>query len=473
MGPFDKAQINELRASGIIQPSYAVRTEGEQQSGTAQQASADQQYWVVLGSGRQLGPYTKAALASLASMGKIGAATMVLAQGMETPVAYSSLGAGANPASPAAEAQPSFPDGSAAPSSEAHAASYAPTLDKLDRFSFGRFISGIFQRHTSDELLMDFCAGTPFGTPDIRSVHATWPSPWIFARIAGLFILLYVGLIFTMVEYSNPKLIPAIMFVANFGVPFSVLVLLFEFNIRRDIPFYAVVKAFLLGGVLSLFITSILNEKIHLGPEAYWAGPIEEPAKLLAAIFIASSFRNGRILTGTLIGCAIGAGFAAFESAGYGFEIGFESFLQTFIAGLKEITPEHLSDLVRHGLDKYTTEMDHLSVRRAILAPGMHVVWAAITAGAYWQVLSQKIRQGVRAAEDRSVDFSVFVDTGFLKFAVISVGLHMLWNSQIGADYGWYKYLVLGLIAWAVLLWLVQSGINQVKEEKLKALQGQ
>lgn len=471
MGPFDKAQINELRASGIIQPSYVVRTEGEQQSGTAQQASADQQYWVVLGSGRQLGPYTKAALASLASMGKIGAATMVLAQGMEAPVAYSSLGAGATSAGPAVDAQPSFPDGSAAPTSEAHAASHAPTLDKLDGFSFGRFISGIFQRHTSDELLMDFCAGTPFGTPDIRSVHATWPSPWIFARIAGLFILLYVGLIFTMVEYPNFKLIPAIMFVANFGIPFSVLVLLFEFNIRRDIPFYAVVKAFLLGGVLSLFIALLLFDNFKT-EEAYWAGPIEESAKLLAAVLIASSFRNGRILTGTLIGCAIGAGFAAFESAGYGFEIGFNSFSQSF-AGLKEITPEHLPDLVNHGFVEYIKAMDYVSFRRAISAPWDHVVWTAITAGAYWQVLSQKIRQGVRAAEDRSVDFSVFVDTGFLKFAVIPVGLHMLWNSQIGADYGLYKELVLGLIAWAVLLWLVQSGINQVKEEKLKALQGQ
>ena len=433
---------------------------------------------------------------------------MVLAQGMEAPVAYSSLGVGATSASSAADAQPSFPDGSAAPQSEAHAASHAPTLDKLDRFSFGRFISGIFQRHTPDELLMDFCVGTPFGTPDIRSVHATWPSPWIFARIAGLFILLYVGLRFTMVEYPNPNLIPAIMFVANFGVPFSVLVLLFEFNIRRDIPFYAVAKAFLLGGVLSLFIALLLFD--NFGPEeVYWAGPIEEPAKLLAAVLIASSFRNGRILTGTLIGCAIGAGFAAFESAGYAMG----SFLGQLSAHAAELGVEVkdamlslITEIGQKGEDEIAKFLDpnnqvlfsekigqvinarlndsavisqctdclqDTSKLRAILAPGGHVVWTAITAGAYWLVLSQKIRQGVRAAEDRSVDFSVFVDTGFLKFAVIPVGLHMLWNSQIGADYGLYKYLVLGLIAWAVLLRLVQSGINQVKEEKLKALQGQ
>ncbi len=480
IGPFDGQQLNELRAAGIVQPSFDIRSGG----GADEQAPPPftpptQQYWVIRGDGQQLGPYTVSDLVSLMSAGQIGPATLVYSPGMANPLPLSSLGIlpFGIPGQPVTV--PGGAGGAISQSSQGQ--------ENADQFSLGRFFSGVFKSHTQEEVVMEFCAGSPFGTPDIRSVNATWPSPWIFARVALFCAILYLGLSYMMSMYPNPKLIPAILFVANFGIPFCVLVLLYEINIRRDVPFYTVIKALMLGGVLSLFITSILNEHIKRGPEAYWAGPIEEPAKLLAAVFIASTCRNGRILTGMLIGCAVGAGFAAFESAGYAMDDFMRSYTQELWGASDKIkqairsgglSQEQISaglESVRVQLSNISVEpLKNLSLRRALLTPAGHVVWTAITAGAYWRVLALKVQQGVRAAEDRSVDFSAFFDMRFLCIAIVPVGLHMIWNSTIGFEqFGSYRYLILGIIAWFVLLRLAQMGINQVKEEKRKALQGQ
>ena len=512
MGPFDKRQVDELRAAGIIQPSFGMRVESNQPTSADRSGSDIQQYWVILDNGRQLGPYTPEALSELVSEGKIGASTLVYAQGMPNPVPLSSLGIGRSAmervVSAAADSGNTLVDvvhaAADTPGRVVDAMNQALGLEKLDEFSLTKFFSGIFQPRTQEDIVKEFCAGTPLYTPDIRNVHATWPSPWVFIRVLFFCAVLYVGLIITYGYNHNSNIIPAIMFVANFGVPFSCLVLMFELNIRRDVPFYAVVKAFLLGGVLSLFITLFLDDKVNLGPEAYWAGPIEETAKVLAAIFVASSFRNGRILTGTLIGCAIGAGFAAFESAGYAMNF-FLGELNTVASKLgmnvKDMTLSQIMEIAQKGEVEIAKFLDPnfqawLSDQigqkinaclndsavisqcaeslRAMLAPCGHVVWTSITAGAYWRVLSLKVQQGERLAGDRKIDTSIFFDMRFLSIAVIPIILHMAWNAGIALEqFGNIAAIGYFVIAWVVLLRLVQAGINQVKEEKIKALRGQ
>lgn len=481
VGPFDRQQLGELRTSGIVQSSYVIRTaDGTVLLSQQQHTPSAQQYWLIQRDGRRLGPYTMPVLTSLVSSGQVGFDTLVYTSGMANPLPLSALGILPVGISGQTPSEPNINGG----------VTHRPDEDQ---FSLGRFFSDVFKSHTQEEVVMEFCAGSPFGTPDIRSVNATWPSPWIFTRVAIFCAILYLGLHYTMSVYPNPKLIPAILFVANFGIPFCVLVLLYEMNIRRDVPFYTVVKALMLGGVLSLFITSFLGVHVNLGTGAYWAGPIEEPAKLLAAVLIASQCRNGRILTGMLIGCAVGAGFAAFESAGYAMGGYMEEYTKLLLkpdakllqaahqiqqaieAG--QISPgERLSALSEiASMNANSVEMlKEYSLFRAFLAPAGHVVWTAITAGAYWRVLSCKVREGVRAAEDRSVDISAFFDIRFLSIAIIPIGLHMIWNSSIGLEqFGYYRYLILGIIAWFVLLRLAQMGINQVKEEKRKAMQVQ
>lgn len=482
MGPFSREEIDQLKAAGIIEPSFLIQDASRQipqaaveqappvveEVGSAEleacpppvaksdAASAAKGAYYVNLAGTQRGPFTTAELLQLANNRTITAATLCWTQGMP-------------------EWQPA---GTVLP--ELFSTGSGEHLESLQGFSLGRFFADVFKRHEPNETIDLFCCGSKTTTPPLESVQTGWPSPWVFARMLIVCLVLYFGFTWAYSEYQNSLDIPNIIFIGNFGIPFCVAVLFFELNIRRDVPFSKVLSAILLGGLASLIITSFLNRNVNLGPEHYWAGPIEEPAKLLAAIIIASSMRNGRILTGTLMGCAVGAGFAAFESAGY-------TYVRGLLPHIKNMALiEVLDDLRKAGADfnfntlaaEYTKEhammsegIKHVTQLRALLTPFGHVVWTAITAGAYWFVQNLKIQAKQRAADDRSIDFSILLDFRFLRIALIPVGLHMLWNSDLLADMGYWKYVSIGIVGWIIALRLVQAGLKQVRMEQIKARQ--
>lgn len=339
-------------------------------------------------------------------------------------------------------------------------------LTSLEGFSLPRFFSDVFKHHDSKEITDLFCCGAEKTTPALEDVQTGWPSPWIFARMLLLCLILYLGFNWACTEYQNPKLIPGLMFVGNFGIPFCVVVLFFELNVRRDVPFSKASYAMVLGGLISLILTHMIGRNIAFGPEAYWAGPMEEPAKLLAAILIASQFRNGRILTGLLLGCAVGAGYAAFESAGYTFEAFFKC--NTALVAEHYGDNETVSNIIKEEGSIEGISPDYVMAQRALFTPFMHVIWTTITAGAYWYVQKLKVEAGQRPADDRSIDLSILYDFRFLRIALIPVGLHMVWNSNLFAESTTAKYIVLGIIGWVVALRLVQAGLKQVQTEQLK-----
>lgn len=53
----------------------------------------------------------------------------------------------------------------------------------------------------------------------------------------------------------------------------------------------------------------------------------------------------------------------------------------------------------------------------------------------------------------------------FWHLALIPVVLHAIWNSDLELPF-LGKYLVLGVMAWAVVLALVQEGLKELKLEK-------
>ena len=57
-------------------------------------------------------------------------------------------------------------------------------------------------------------------------------------------------------------------------------------------------------------------------------------------------------------------------------------------------------------------------------------------------------------------------DIRFLRIALIPVALHLVWNTSWLASFGLLRFLILGIIAWAVALRLVQAGLQQIREEK-------
>lgn len=336
-------------------------------------------------------------------------------------------------------------------------------LNGLRGFSLWHFFADVFRRHHRDEVLEVFCCGTHATTPPLHAVSSAWPTPWIFARMLLACLLLYFGFDWASTTFRNANLVPGLMFVGNFAIPFCVSVFFFELNVRRDVPFYDVMRAMMCGGLIALIFALIL---VEFSPYILrWvAGPIEEPAKLLAVILIAGSRRNGRILTGLLLGAGVGAGFAAFESSGY-----------TFTELVRLITSNTAAELITSinpmqgqaiAQNASTINPDAVMQVRALITPFGHIVWTAITAGAYWLVLRHRIAEGLRDFNATHIDWAAFTDVRFLRIAIIPVLLHLVWNTGWLAGFGLLRFLILGIIAWAVALRLVQAGLQQIREEK-------
>lgn len=336
-------------------------------------------------------------------------------------------------------------------------------LNGLGGFSIWHFFADVFRHHSREEVLDIFCCGTAGTTPPLHAVSSAWPSPWIFARMLLGCIVLYFGFNWACNTFQNPNLVPGLMFVGNFAIPFCVAVFFFELNVRREVPFLEVMRAMFYGGLISLIFALAL---VAVSPNllAWIAGPIEEPAKLMAAVLIAGSRRNGRILTGLLLGAGVGAGFAAFESSGYTFAE-LVRFISSSTAAelITSINPAQGYAIAQNAS---LINPDAVMQVRALITPFGHIVWTAITAGAYWLAMKHRIAEGLRDYNSTGIDWAAFADARFLRIALIPVVLHLVWNTSWLAEFGLLRFLVLGLIAWAVALRLVHAGLQQIREEK-------
>jgi RsiW-degrading membrane proteinase PrsW (M82 family) len=140
------------------------------------------------------------------------------------------------------------------------------------------------------------------------------------------------------------------------------------------------------------------------------AALIEEPGKLAAVILLAHRSRDPWTLNGLCFGAAVGAGFPAFESAGYALAI---------------------------ALGEGTDAMTQNLIIRGFLSPFDHVVWTAIAAGALWRVS----RGGPLSMES-------FLNWRFASLFLVVVALHFVGNSSFFDGVPFFgKYLVLGAIA--------------------------
>jgi RsiW-degrading membrane proteinase PrsW (M82 family) len=127
-----------------------------------------------------------------------------------------------------------------------------------------------------------------------------------------------------------------------------------------------------------------------------------------------------------LFGAAIGAGFAAFESAGYALQLGL--------------------------LVSEKAMMDNL-VTRGLLSPFGHIAWSAAYGFAYWKFRLRK----ANAVQTIS-------DPAFLRVFGAAILLHAIWNIDFELPF-FAKYLILWLVAWVVLISMVQCGLRDVRSK--------
>ncbi len=304
-------------------------------------------------------------------------------------------------------------------------------LDRLEGFSIRALFSETLRHRDANEMERYMGVGTPETTPPMTAEMGQWPRPWLFLRTLAFALVVYGLLLWTFREFNNPKVLPALIIVGSFAVPLATLILFFELNTPRNVSILRVVELVVLGGTvsigISLFLFRLTDLSSWLGPPA--AAFVEEVGKLAALLVLARFAQQERYsfaLNGLLFGAAVGTGFAAFESAGYAFE----------------------RLLMRGG--GVGAMVDNITIR-GVLAPFGHIAWTAIAACAVWRVraLGVPLTQAVMHPK-------------FLVLFAVPVGLHFIWNSSFQLPF-FGKYLLLGFLAYVVIVSLVQGGLKEVR----------
>ncbi|WP_160148479.1 PrsW family intramembrane metalloprotease [[Leptolyngbya] sp. PCC 7376] len=305
----------------------------------------------------------------------------------------------------------------------------------------------VFKHHSDEEIEECLTIGVSNNVSKIEKVETEYPQPWLFSRAFLGSGILYLLFLFGWLQFQNIYLIPGLIIVGSFTIPLATLVFFFELNIRKNISLYQVAKLFFAGGTLailsSLFLFSIVDGFGLDVLGASIAGVIEEPGKLMALILVANNKKYPYILNGLLFGAAIGAGFAAFESAGYAFSI--------FLGSFYESLQEHYFDLAWIS----NAMLENITIR-GLLAPFSHIVWTSISSAAIWKI-----------KRNNKFKASMLNQSTFMKVFMASVILHMLWNSGfrlLGID--WLMQIAIGLVGWSIVFGIVNEGLVQIKRIK-------
>lgn len=288
-------------------------------------------------------------------------------------------------------------------------------------------IVNVFKKHTLEERENTFICGTAKTAPKEGDICSKWPKPWLYSRVFFLFAMTFLGLLALLRIFENILAYPGIIFIGALAVPFSLLVFFWELNAPRNINIFDVIKIFFFGGVSSLLLTMIFSHVIVVGQVDYYGaimiGVIEESAKFVVVAYFLRGSKRKYILNGLLLGAAVGAGFAVFETAGYEFAYGLQ------IPILMRII--------------YT---------RGVLAFGGHIVWAAMSGAAL-----------VMVKEDDRLKMKHIIDIKFLKYFIITIGLHAIWDMPIstGSEIPIVQ-VMLTITAWIIVIIFISAGLKQI-----------
>lgn len=300
---------------------------------------------------------------------------------------------------------------------------------KENKMTLGDIFSDVLKKHTPEESARVFIAGTEITTPKEEDMLSQWNKPYLFARFFGLCLvsLLLLWGLGNMAGFGRAFYI--LMLGLCFIVPVTMLILMWEMNIPRDISLVEIIKIVGVGGVLSIVVT-IFAEYVLGGTAPMWAGLTEEPAKLLIIYYLLKKKNRNYILDGMLLGMAVGTGFAVFESIMYTMDAFAE-------AGM-------LGGLVQ-------------AVVRALTAISGHGFYAALYGGG---LMMAKGREELEARHLFSLDF--------LKYFILAIALHAYHNSGISFGLPAFlggllatEWILEAMVAIFLLLDLMKKGVNQ------------
>lgn len=300
-----------------------------------------------------------------------------------------------------------------------------------------RFIdmfSGVFKKHTDEERSELFCSGTKYTTPSERDMIASWPKPWLYSRVFVFLAVTFFTLYAILYVFDNAAtLFPGLMLTGSLTVPLSFLIFFWEFNVPRNIDIFYLIRMFFVGGVLSMVSTfinyAIVGDAASLSTfmGACFIAIVEEIGKMAIVLLYVNKLNSKYILNGLLIGAAIGAGFAFFETFGYVF---WEWLENGFYAMMNKI------------------------LLRGILSVGGHIAWTAIAGAAFV------------AAKNKSPQIMKHLGSPtFITLFITVIALHAIWDAptNLGEGAYWTRLVILVLIALAIIFIMLMVGLRQVE----------
>lgn len=313
-----------------------------------------------------------------------------------------------------------------------------------NKLTLGDLFKGTFKKHPKKAAAKMFAAGTPLSTPTPDKMLKDWELPWLYARV------FLVGVFFAILCYISYRMGLVMMIYPMLGlaaviVPLSVLVFYWEINIPRDISIYEVIFIYFIGGMISIFLLVVLpNISLPEPFEASVAAFSEEPTKIIAMAIFIYRLNPKYIFGGMLIGAAVGAGFASFETIGYIFYYSTSYFVYALSQG------GGLADAYNFGI----AVGQKILIDRSLLAVGCHVTWAAIEGGAL-----------VAVKKNYKLQIQHFIDINFLKYVAATMTMHFLWNMSTESETaGEIKSYILCSAAVGISFILIKQAINQVMQ---------
>lgn len=281
------------------------------------------------------------------------------------------------------------------------------------------------------------------------AVLRSGPWGWLVAqlgkrywRVFLLGMVAYLVAAHVLAANSILNMVPLVLLLASAVVPVTFVMFCWEQNAFADMPAAVVAATFMSGAVLGLTLAAII-EPLFLSPlssggigvlAALVVSIIEETVKVVAIVWFLRDRRLRSELDGLILGAAAGMGFAALETAGYGF--------QAFLVGYTDaFTHGFASQAIGLGIATMNSEL----LARMALAVFGHGVWTAIVCAAIWRDRGNTLFRLTRGVG--------------LAFG-IAVLLHALWDGG-PANLVWY--ILVGLLGLFVLRFFIRESLARAK----------
>lgn len=309
----------------------------------------------------------------------------------------------------------------------AHYVDMVPSTHRSVKPKMRNIFSRVFRSHSELEAERLFIVGTALTTPRIEEIKETWPKPWLFARVFLIVSIAYLGFFLGVSLFGNINFIPGLIMVGAFAVPFSTLIFFWEMNAPQNIAIYKIVYVVLIGGILSMLVALVFYDILRHNINPITIGIVEELSKVLTVIYFVRHKKYKYVLNGLLLGAAVGAGFAAFETAGYALRALLSGNFQTLIFTI---------------------------LVRSFFAPGGHIAWAALTGAAICMVKG-----------DKKFELNMLLKPKFVRTFIFVVLMHALWDSRLIGILPLGQFILM-VVSWIFVFRTIRFGLKEIEEKK-------